>query len=199
MRILSNVNAARAHNSWCVIPKCLPETLALHLISELINLKWRRCRVLAWEKVDEKTLRKLEEQKAFEDETVQKLTPLYNSLTNPLVKLFIHRIILDTMGHSDTYQALVDINRRAVIGETDRKKMKEEIAFHITNESEMLDQAVEISKSVEDENFRKILKRIVEDEKRHHQILQELFEIIRKEGEDWNRYMYDMFVGGGVP
>jgi bacterioferritin (cytochrome b1) len=154
---------------------------------------------LAWEKVGEKTLRKLEEQKAFEDETVKKLTPLYNSITNPFVKLFIHRIILDTMGHSDTYQTLIDINRRVVIGETDRKKMKEELTFHITSESEMLDKAVEISRSVEDENFRKILERIVEDEKRHHQILQELFEIIRKEGEEWNRYMYDMFVGGGIP
>jgi bacterioferritin (cytochrome b1) len=159
----------------------------------------RRCRFLAWKKVDEKTLRKLEEQKAFEDETVEKLTPLYSSTTNPFVKFFIHRIILDTMKHSDTYQTLIDIDQRAVIGEIDRKKMKEELTFHITNESEMLDRAVEISKSVEDKSFRKVLERIVEDEKRHHQILQELFEIIRKEGEEWNRYMYDMFVGGGVP
>jgi ribonucleotide reductase beta subunit family protein with ferritin-like domain len=154
---------------------------------------------LAWEKIDEKTLRKLEEQKAFEDETAKKLNPLYNSVTNPFVKLFIHRVILDTMKHSDTYQTLIDINRRVVIGETDRKKMKEELTFHITNESEMLDKAAELSKSVKDENFRKILKRIVEDEKRHHQILHELFDIIRKEGEEWNKYMYDMFVGGGVP
>ena len=103
------------------------------------------------------------------------------------------------MKHSDTYQTLIDINRRVIVGETGRKKMTEELTSHIKNESEMLDKAVEISKSVRDKSFRKILEHIVEDEKRHHQILQELFEIIKKEGEDWNKYMYDMFTGGGIP
>ena len=77
--------------------------------------------------------------------------------------------------------------------------MTEELTTHVRNESEMLDKAVEISKSVEDETVRRILERIVEDEKRHHQILKELFGIIKKEGEEWNKYMYDMFTGGGIP
>lgn len=77
---------------------------------------------MSWDKVDEKTLEMLKEQKAFEDETVKRLTPLQKSLKNPLVRLFIHRIVLDTMRHSDTYQTLIDLNRRAVVGEIDRKK-----------------------------------------------------------------------------
>jgi hypothetical protein len=150
-------------------------------------------------KVDEKTLSKLKEQKAFEDETVKKLTPLHNSTENPFMKLFIHRIILDTMKHSDTYQTLIDMNQRVVVGESTRKKMIGELTSHIKNESEMLDKAVELSRSAKDERFRKILKGIVEDEKQHHRILKELFAIIKKEAEDWNQYLYDMFTGGGIP
>lgn len=154
---------------------------------------------MAWEKFGEETLKKLEKQKAFEDATVEKLNPLYKSITNPIIKLFIHRIILDTMKHSDTYQTLINMHRRVVVGETDRNKMTQELTYHTQNESAMLDQAVEISKSVKDESSRKVLERIVEDEKRHHKILQELFEIISKEGEEWNKYLYDMFTGAGIP
>lgn len=154
---------------------------------------------MAWMKVDDKTLEKLKAQKTFEDETVLNLSPLYDSAKNPFVRMFIHRIILDTTKHSDIYQTLIELNRRVVIGEIDREKMTEELTAHIRNENKMLDQSKQISKSVKDENYREILERIVEDEKRHHQILQELLGIIKKEGEDWNRYMYDMFTGAGIP
>ena len=71
--------------------------------------------------------------------------------------------------------------------------------MHIKNESKMLDRAKEISRTLKDENFRKILEHIIDDEIQHHRILQDIFEIIKKEGEDWNRYLYDMFTGAGIP
>jgi len=149
--------------------------------------------------VDDETLEVLKQQKAFEDETAEKLSPLYNSATNPFVRLFIHRIILDTMKHSDIYQTLIELNQRVVLGEIDRKKMTEELTTHIKNESKMLEKAREISKTVKDNKFRKILEHIIEDEIQHHRVLQDLFEIFKKEGEDWNRYLYDMFTGAGIP
>jgi len=152
-----------------------------------------------WKKVDEKSLEMLKEQKAFEDETAKRLIPLYNSVKNPFVRLFIHRIVLDTMKHSDTYQTLIDLNKRVVIGDVDRKTMSEELTTHIKEENRMLKQAEKISGTIEDKNFRQILEQIVEDERQHHKILQQLFEILKKEGHDWNRYLYDMFTGAGIP
>lgn len=152
-----------------------------------------------WEKVDENTLELLKQQKAFEDKTAQKLNVLHDSTSNPLVRLFIHRIILDTMRHSDIYQTLIDLNRRALLGEIDRNLMTGELTTHIKEEGKMLDRAEEIHKSVKDTNYRKILERIIEDEKRHHKILKELYEILKREGEDWNRYLYDMMTGAGIP
>ena len=154
---------------------------------------------MSWKKVDEETLKILEKQKAFEDETVKRLTPLYNSTKTPLVRFLVHRIILDTMKHSDTYQTLIDLNTRALVGETERKTMTEELTTHIKEENRMLKQAKKISESVEDRNFKQILEQIVEDERQHHKTLQQLFEILKKEAEDWNRYLYDMFTGAGIP
>jgi bacterioferritin (cytochrome b1) len=141
----------------------------------------------------------LKKQKAFEDETVKRLTPLYNAVKNPLVRLFIHKIILDTMEHSDLYKTLIELNKHAVVGDIDRKIMTEELTNHVKEENKMLNEAIEISMSIQDENTKKILESIVEDERRHHQILQELLKIIEKEGEDWNRYLYEMFTGAGIP
>jgi rubrerythrin len=152
-----------------------------------------------WKKLDDETLNMLKEQKAFEDETVEKLTPLYNSVQNPLVKHFLHRIILDTKKHSDTYQLLIDLNRRAVVGEVDRKEMSGELTHHIGNESRMMDNAAKIVHRIQDKSTKKILEEILNDERQHHKILQDLYEILKKEGEEWNRYLYDMFVGGGIP
>ncbi len=136
---------------------------------------------------------------AFEDETMKRLTPLYNSAKNPLTRFLVHRIILDTMKHSDTYQALIDLNTRALVGETERKTMAEELTTHIKEENRMLKQAENICESVEDRNFKQVLEQIVEDERQHHKILQQLFEILKKEAKDWNRYLYDMFTGAGIP
>lgn len=154
---------------------------------------------MSWDKVDDKTLDMLKEQKAFEDETVKRLTPMYNSTKNPLVRFLVHRIMLDTMKHSDTYQTLIDLNTRALIGEIERKTMTEELSTHIKEENRMLRQAKKISGSIEDKNFKQILEQIVEDERQHHGILQKLFEMLKKEAEEWNRYLYDMFTGAGIP
>jgi len=154
---------------------------------------------LSWEKIDDKTLDMLKEQKAFEDETVKRLSPMYNSTRNPLVRFLVHRIILDTMKHSDTYQTLIDLNKRALIGEIERKTMAKELTTHIKEENKMLKQAEKISGFIEDKNLKQILDQIVEDERQHHGILQKLFEMLEKEAEDWNRYLYDMFTGAGIP
>ena len=77
--------------------------------------------------------------------------------------------------------------------------MTGELTSHIKDESKMLDRAEEIGRSIKDASFKKILERVIEDEKQHHRILKELFDILKREGEDWNRYFYDMMTGAGIP
>jgi hypothetical protein len=150
---------------------------------------------LSWEVLDENALSKIKKQKDFEDETSKKLTPLYESAKNPIIKLYIHSIILDTMRHSDTYQMLIDLNDRAQIGEESAKLGEQELKNHITEEAKMLSQTEQISKSVKDKRIKQIILGILEDEQKHHRVLSELMKILKKESKEWDAYLYDLMTG----
>jgi hypothetical protein len=150
---------------------------------------------LSWEVLDENALSKIKKQKDFEDETSKKLTPLYESAKNPIIKLYIHSIILDTMRHSDTYQMLIDLNDRAQIGEESAKLGEQELKNHITEEAKMLAQTEQISKSVKDKRIKQIILGILEDEQKHHRVLSELMKILKKESKEWDAYLYDLMTG----
>ncbi len=150
---------------------------------------------MSWEVLDESTLSKIKKQKFFEDETSKKLMPLYESAKNPIIKLYIHSIILDTMRHSDTYQMLMDLNERAQIGEESAKLGEQELKSHIVEEAKMLAQTEQISKVVKDKRIKQILLSILEDEQKHHRVLNELMKILKKESKEWDAYLYDLMTG----
>jgi hypothetical protein len=150
---------------------------------------------LSWEILNEDALSKIEKQKDFEDQTAKKLTPLYESAQNPIIKLFLHSIILDTMRHSDTYQMLIDLNSSAVIGNESKDIGEKEIKSHIAEEVIMLKQTKDISEAVKDKKIMQIILNILEDEKKHHRVLSGLLEILKKESAEWDAYLYDLICG----
>jgi len=150
---------------------------------------------LSWEILDENALSKIKQQKDFEDQTAKKLTPLYESAKNPVIKLFIHRIILDTIGHSDIYQMIIDLNSSAQMGKESKDIGEKELKNHIKEEAKMLKQAKDISEAVKDKKIKQLILNILEDEKKHHRILTELLDILEKEAVLWDAYLYDLITG----
>ena len=150
---------------------------------------------MSWEILNEDALNKIKKQKDFEDQTVKKLTPLYESAQNPVIKLFIHNIILDTMRHSDTYQVLIDLNSTAVMGKESQEVGEKELASHITEEAKMLKQTKDISEVVKDKKIKRLILNILEDEQKHHRVLTDLLGILRKEAVEWDAYLYDLITG----
>ena len=150
---------------------------------------------MSWKILDEEALSKIKKQKDFEDQTATKLAPLYESVKNPVIKLFLHSIILDTMRHSDTYQMLIDLNSTAQMGKESKDIGKEELASHIKEEAKMLKQAKDISEVVEDKKIKRMILGILEDEKKHHRVLKDLLEILEKKSTEWDAYLYDLITG----
>jgi rubrerythrin len=148
---------------------------------------------LSWEILDEDAFNKIKKQKDFEDQTAKKLTPLYESAQNPVIKLFLHCIILDTMRHSDTYQMLIDLNSTAVMGKESQEIGEKELASHISEEAKMLKQAKDISKVVKDKKVKHLILNILEDEQKHHRLLTDLLGILKKEAVEWDAYLYDLY------
>ena len=139
-------------------------------------------------------IEKLKEQKVLEDEMAKRLTTFYNSSKNPLVKLFIHWIILDTIKHSDIYQTLIALNSGVVVGDIEKDRMTMELTTHISEELEMLKRGQELDEQIKDRNTKELFNIVIDDERRHHQILVNLLYIIEKvdemSREDWYRQLY---------
>ena|GEM_PF-1455911 len=150
---------------------------------------------MSWKILEEDALNKIKEQKEFEDQTAKKLTPLYESAVNPIIKLFIHSLILDTMRHSDTYQMLLDLNSSAQMGDESKDIGQKELTIHIKEEAQMLKQTKEISEVVKDKKIKQLILNILEDEQKHHRVLKEVLEILNKESKEWDAYLYDLITG----
>jgi rubrerythrin len=150
---------------------------------------------VAWEKFDDSILKKIKQQKEFEEQTAKKLTSLSELTINPLIKSLLHNIVLDTTKHAETYKMLIDLNKSALLGKKAEGFGKQAIATHLKEEALMLKQAEEISKEIKDKNIKQILLNIIEDEQRHHRVLQQLLNIFEKESKDWDAYFYDLMTG----
>ena len=150
---------------------------------------------MSWKILEEDALNKIKKQKEFEDQTAKKLTPLYESAKNPVIKLFIHSLILDTMRHSDTYQMLLDLNSSAQMGDESKNIGQKELTIHIKEEAQMLKQTKDISEVVKDKKIKQLILNILEDEQKHHRVLKEVLEILNKESKEWDAYLYDLITG----
>ena len=150
---------------------------------------------MSWKILEEDALNKIKKQKEFEDQTAKKLTPLYESAKNPVIKLFIHSLILDTMRHSDTYQMLLDLNSSAQMGDESKDIGQKELTIHIKEEAQMLKQTKDISEVVKDKKIKQLILNILEDEQKHHRVLKEVLEILNKESKEWDAYLYDLITG----
>ena len=145
--------------------------------------------------MDEELIGMLKEQQTFEQNTADSLTASVNRTKNSIVRLFLNRLVLDSLKHADLLQALIDLNTGAIVADIDKYRMKKELTKHVLNEKEMLSRAQKIVGKVENERTRGLLSQIVEDEQRHHKILNELLRIIETieniSNEDWWELYYD--------
>lgn len=150
---------------------------------------------MSWEKFDENTLNKINQQKEFEERTAKKLTSLMESAQNPLIKALLHSLVLDTTKHAGTYKMLIDLNSSALLGRENQGLGQEEIATHLREEALMLKQAKEISEKIKDKNIKQVVLNIIEDEQKHHKVLQQLISMFEKESKEWDTYFYDLITG----
>lgn len=111
---------------------------------------------------------------------VKRLSAFYNSTTNPLVKMLVHWILLDTMKHSEAYQALITLESGITVGSVEKDKMTKELTLHIDEEADMLKKSERMVEQIEDKNVKELLKTIIDDENRHHRILVDLLWIVER-------------------
>jgi len=130
----------------------------------------------------------LRDQMALEKKTAKVLNSTVQRTKNSVVRLFLDRLVLDSLKHADMLQVLIDLNAGALVTVVDKGDMKASLERHIEEEKEMLNRLEQIMERIEDPKTKSLLKQIAEDERRHHRVLEEVTRIVGWRGatdEQW--------------
>jgi rubrerythrin len=133
----------------------------------------------------------IRQQIAVENEIVDSLNEALRSISNPSVRGVLKGISLDSLKHAEMYDAALKLltTTQQALSQEHLDKQRSLVEKHIRMEAELIKKISDILPTVENEKVRLLLNAILADEKRHHQLLKEVLEIIVKgetiTEEDW--------------
>jgi len=133
----------------------------------------------------------LKKQIKVENKIVESLNSSLTEIGNPTVKGVLKGISLDSVKHAEMYASAVNLLTSVPQALTQKHldKQRELLKEHIRIEAELIKRISEVIPSIENEKVRLLLNAILLDEKRHHELLKSVLEIlVRGETiteEDW--------------
>lgn len=133
----------------------------------------------------------LKKQIEIENKIVSSLNSSLSEMRNPAVKGILKGISLDSVKHAEMYYSAVTLLTRVQPALTQEQldKQKELVEKHIKLEAELIDKISRKLPNIKDKKVNLLLNAILTDEKRHHQLLKKILEILVKEEtiteEDW--------------
>jgi len=133
----------------------------------------------------------LKKQIEIENKIVKSLDKELVEIGNPAVKGVLKGISLDSLKHAEMYRAAV--NLLTVVSQAlTQEQLDKQILLveeHIRIEEELIERISKAIHSIENDKVRLLLNAILLDEKRHHELLKKILEIlVRGETiteEDW--------------
>lgn len=133
----------------------------------------------------------LKEQIKIENKIVDSLDMSLGEIGNPAVKGVLKGISLDSVKHAEMYTSAINLltSIPQALTQEQLDKQRELVEKHIRMEAELIEKIGKVLSSIENEKVKLLLNAILMDEKRHHQLLKEVLEIlVRGETiteEDW--------------
>ncbi len=132
-----------------------------------------------------------EEQIRIENEIVDSLNSSLGEVGNPAVRGVLKGISLDSVKHAEMYASAIKLLTSVLpaLTQAHLDKQRELMEKHIRLEAELIEKISKAMPSLENKKVKLLLGAILMDEKRHHQLLKEVLEIlVRGETiteEDW--------------
>ncbi|MGC8896377.1 MAG: ferritin-like domain-containing protein [Candidatus Bathyarchaeia archaeon] len=116
----------------------------------------------------------------IENEIVDSLNNALINMKNPPVKGVLKGISLDSLKHAEMYAAATELLTRVsqAITQEQLDKQKAVVEKHIRLEAELIKKISDVLPTVENEKVKLLLSAILEDEKRHHELLKMVLEIL---------------------
>lgn len=133
----------------------------------------------------------LKDQIKVENKIVESLNSSLDEIRNPAIKGVLKGISLDSVKHADMYASAVGLLTRVqpALAQEQLDKQRKLVEKHIQLEAELIMKISKKLPSIEDKKVELLLNAILTDEKRHHQLLKEVLNVlVRGETiteEDW--------------
>jgi rubrerythrin len=153
----------------------------------------------------DKLLKFLEEQIKVEHEIVESLDKALTGMENPAVKGTLKGISLDSLKHAQMYASAIELLTKApkALAEKHLDKQRNLVKRHIEIEARLIKRIGEQLPNIKDEKVKLLLSAILEDEKRHHALLNRVLQIlVRGEtitDEEWFDVMWRSVPFHGAP
>lgn len=147
----------------------------------------------------------LKKQVNIENEIVNSVNGALGEIENPAVKGVLKGISLDSLKHAEMYGAAISLLTSVLPALTQENldKQRELVEKHMYIEAELIEKISKVLPSIENNNVKLLLNAISLDEKRHHQLLKEVLEIlVRGETiteEDWWEVLWKNVPFHGAP
>jgi rubrerythrin len=124
----------------------------------------------------------LRDQIKVENTIVESLNKSLPDIGNPAVKGVLKGISLDSVKHAEMYASAVNLLTTVskALTQENLDKQRDLVERHIKMEAELIEKISKILPSVEDKKVKLLLTAILADEKRHHELLKEILEILVK-------------------
>jgi len=146
----------------------------------------------------------LKEQRKLEGKIVRSIDKALKNIRNPVVEAVLKGISLDSAKHAEIYRSATQIIAVApALKEEEFNRLKDVVKWHIQNEEKLIDRLREAINKTKDDRVKFLLESILADEKRHHDLLNLVMDIIVKgetiTDEDWWNLMWKYVPFHGAP
>ena len=127
-------------------------------------------------------VRFLKDQIKVENKIVESLNKSLPEIGNPTVKGVLKGVSLDSVKHAEMYSSAVMLLTTVskALTQENLDKQKDLVEKHIQMEAELIQKIGKILPGVKDKKVRLLLEAILSDEKRHHELLKNVLEILVK-------------------
>jgi len=121
------------------------------------------------------------EQARLEEEIVKSVNKALETIKNSVVESILKGMALDSSKHAAIYRAAEQIVQVApALTEKEFDQLRKVVKWHIENEDKVIKRLEDAVKRTENKRIRFLLQAIVTDEKRHHQLLDAIMDIVVK-------------------
>jgi rubrerythrin len=147
----------------------------------------------------EKMISFLREQIKLEEEIVQSINQILKTITNPVAKGVLKGISLDSLKHAEIYKAAIEVvSLPPALTEEELNRLEKAVKKHIEDEEKMMERLNHGIEKTRNEKIKFLLESIASDEKRHHELLSKVMDIVVR-GETITEDDWWDFLWHGVP